>query len=161
MPWLLVACVAKVLIFSLYSWAARLLYLALAALVVQLCWLKNATCRGKVTGDKEKSKQESDSVIMCLSHDAVLADRWCWWRRDFALEKQLTALALPPTCIHLRWNQDQLKSSSVDLRRIEEENKINKDRLSVYGWTLRPLGLPWLSYFTGIGSETQRENKNN
>lgn len=28
----------------------------------------------------------------------------------------LTALALPPTCMHRSWNQDQLKSSSVDLR---------------------------------------------
>lgn len=27
----------------------------------------------------------------------------------------LTALAFPPTCIHRSWNQDQLKSSSVDL----------------------------------------------
>lgn len=28
----------------------------------------------------------------------------------------LTALALPPTCMHRSWNHDQLKSSSVDLR---------------------------------------------
>lgn len=52
-PWRLVACVAKVFIFSLYSWAARLLYLALAVLVVQPCWLKNAICQRKVRTDTE------------------------------------------------------------------------------------------------------------
>lgn len=46
-PWRLVACVANVFIFSLYSWAALLLYLALAALVVHPCWLKNAICHQK------------------------------------------------------------------------------------------------------------------
>lgn len=31
----------------------------------------------------------------------------------------LTALAFPPTCIDRSWNQDQVKSSSVDLDHTE------------------------------------------
>lgn len=31
------------------------------------------------------------------------------------VRKSFTALAFPPTCIHLSWNQFQLESNSVDL----------------------------------------------
>lgn len=55
-PWRLVACVANVFIFSLYSWAALLLYLALAALVVHPCWVKNATCQQKKRRAKVNTK---------------------------------------------------------------------------------------------------------
>lgn len=34
---------------------------------------------------------------------------------------QLTALAFPPTCMHRSWNQFQLESNSVDLRRRRRE----------------------------------------
>lgn len=36
-------------------------------------------------------------------------------RREAPARRHLTALVLPPTCMHLSWNQFQLESSSVDL----------------------------------------------
>lgn len=53
-PWRLVACVAKVFIFSLYSCAARLLYLALAALAWHPCWLKNAICHKNKRSNRKR-----------------------------------------------------------------------------------------------------------
>lgn len=41
-PYLAMAALASCRIFSLYIWAARLLYLALASVVVQPCWRKKA-----------------------------------------------------------------------------------------------------------------------
>lgn len=49
----------------------------------------------------------------------------------------LTALALPPTCMHLSWNHDQLKSSSVDLD-LHETNSRTFD------------GLTWSKCITGL-----------
>lgn len=123
-PWRLVACVAKVFIFSLYSCAARLLYLELAALAVPPCWLKKAICHrefrtetGKQTG---RIKLENVWVTRCWDFKLLI----------FCLQV-LTALALPPTCIHLSWNHDQLKSSSVDLCNTTVCQDLNKPWISV------------------------------
>lgn len=107
-PWRLVACVARVLIFSLYSWAALLLYLALAALDVHPCWLKNAICHQEQRHGKVNTSNE--------------VTRGLNWRHIFLY--LLTALVLPPTCMHLSWNHDQLKSSSVDLDLSQPHSRI-------------------------------------
>lgn len=78
-PWRRVACVAKVFIFSLYSWDARLLYLALAALAVQPCWLKNPICHRKVKTDTEKQTNQNSSswtVYVCKVLQWSVVGEW-------------------------------------------------------------------------------------
>ena len=48
---------------------------------------------------------------------------------QLAIALGLTALAFPPTCIHLSWNQFQLESNSVDLKGIQ--GRMNNQ----YSWT--------------------------
>lgn len=117
-PWRLVACVPRVFILSLYSWAARLLYLVFAALDVQPCWLKNAIWA--------ETGRILDTINVLTVDRFILINAF----------NTPTALELPPTCIHLSWNQDQLKSSSVDLWNtktgLESEIKINLKSLYHY-----------------------------
>lgn len=111
-PYLDNAAFACCRIFSLYIWAARLLYLALVSFVEQPCWRKNAVCGWKERGSFT-SQQAARTTSLCQLEEtsrfyfiAILRPEFLLW---------LTALALPPTCIHLSWNQFQLESNSVDL----------------------------------------------
>lgn len=101
-PWRRVACVANVFIFSLYSWAALLLYLALAALVVHPCWLKNAICHQKRRTKVHTKNSVAPSIspislsvysphCCCLPLACTLVEtmtnwnpaRWTWiWAKD-------------------------------------------------------------------------------
>lgn len=110
-------------IFSLYIWAARLLYLALVSFVTQPCWRKNDVFRWvgrRVISSEHKERNTNKTIVPRIrvvntdGHKSfyysinLMPDFWFCY---------LTALPLPPTCIHLSWNQFQLESNSVDLRR--------------------------------------------
>lgn len=94
-PYLAMAALASCRIFSLYIWAARLLYLALASVVVQPCWRKKAVWKEKnilspncyirlkralditQTQQKKEASQRQGMIYWAHSMNQPLTDQLC------------------------------------------------------------------------------------
>lgn len=139
-PWRRVACVANVFIFSLYSWAALLLYLALAALVVHPCWLKNAICHQK----KRRTKVHTKNSVA-----RALVQSLCPCTHRIGVASHLHAPKLKPRPIEIQLSGPGFEQGHLmawhDIQ-LSKTNQYWPQRIQMNVWFSSDVGLLYTIY---------------